>query len=155
MKHYEIQGGTIEAIALVNYPAIERYFTLYNDRIVAPVIIPEQPIYRKDDDGSEYYVSFTPQAIEKMVSQFNYQCGNVFNLMHNNTMVADSGIELHGLFITSKERGIMPPRGYEQLPDGTLYADIRIINNELLSKIKQGALNGFSIEGVFELIEKQ
>src|SRR5210317_2127686 len=52
-------------------------------RIAAPSMIP-MDIYRRDDDGTEYYVSFTAEVIEELHSKMmaNLKTKDLFNLEH-------------------------------------------------------------------------
>jgi len=53
-------------------------------RIAAPSMIP-MDIYRKDDDGTEYYVEFTAEVIEEIHSKMmaNLKTKDLFNLEHD------------------------------------------------------------------------
>jgi hypothetical protein len=66
----------LDAISLVDHPAIERNWMAFNKkqkfslneekRIVSgAAMVADYPIYRKDDDGREYYVVFDSDAIQK------------------------------------------------------------------------------------------
>ena len=90
----------IEAIAFTSTPAIKVMGHAFNSqvkqmifkdnvkyRIVAPALIPME-IYRKDDeDGKEYYVSFSKEEIEKIHAKFMKDMSNkdLFNLEHDTT----------------------------------------------------------------------
>ena len=72
------------AISLVQDPAIEETLValekqkeiqvqLANEEkhmVYSAVLIPDKPIYRRTEDGDEFYVEFTKESIEKMSQQF-------------------------------------------------------------------------------------
>ena len=43
-------------------------------------------------------------------------------------------------------------KGFEDAPDGSWFISARVNNAAIWAKIKQGAIKGFSVEGVFKLI---
>ena len=68
----------LDAISLVDHPAIERNWMAFNKqhkfalneekRIVSgAAMVADYPIYRRDEDGREYYVVFDSDAIRKIV----------------------------------------------------------------------------------------
>jgi hypothetical protein len=52
-------------------------------------------------------------------------------------------------FISDKSRGIEPMKGFEDAPDGSWFVSMLVENDEVWDKVKQGMVNGFSIEGIF------
>ena len=73
--------------------------------------------------------------------------GNV-SVLHNGKPVG--GVELTQLFIKDKSKGI-DPVGFDEVSDGSLFAEYKILNEEVWKGICNGVYRGFSIEGVFEL----
>jgi hypothetical protein len=155
----------VDFIAQTSDPAIEKNFLAFNkservnhsfkttaeDRriITGPLMIPNLPIYRRDEQG-EYYVMFSKQAIEKIAYKFmkNGFIHNV-NLEHDPNRLPDGvfGIEF---FIADKTRGIPNPAGWPDLPDGTWFGSYKIENDEFWNEfIKTGVFKGFSVEGTF------
>ena len=73
----------LEAISLVDHPAIERNWMTFNKgkqmkfalneekKIVSGICMTaDYPIYRKDEDGREYYVVFDSDSIRKIAYKF-------------------------------------------------------------------------------------
>ena len=67
----------LDAISLVDHPAIERNWMAFNKQqkfainedkqiVSGMAMISDYPIYRKDDDGREYYVDFDSDSIRKI-----------------------------------------------------------------------------------------
>ena len=53
-------------------PKIEHKFTVIDEekRILGGfLMVAEQPIYRRDEDGTEYYVKFTAESIARIVNK--------------------------------------------------------------------------------------
>lgn len=117
--------------------------------ISGPLMIPDQPIYRKDDVIGEYNVIFSKDTIKQIaikLAKRKYQ--NNVNLMHDPNSKVD-GVTLFEVFQSDKERGIQPMRGYEDLPDGTLFGSMYVENPAVWQGVKDGTFKGFSVEGSF------
>lgn len=139
-------------MSLVDCPAIEVNFLSFGEdkmkkfvfaddekRIIyGAAMIPNMKIYRNDAEFGEYYVYFSEETIEKMASAFlkNHR----FNIMHSEDTDA---IEVLQSFILSD--GIRPQE-FSDLPDGTWILKAHISDDALWGKVKEGALNGFSVE---------
>jgi len=62
-------------------------------RLAAPILIPDLPIYRRDDELGAYEVVFDKETIEALYEDFMLNKGKaVFNLDHNNELEAPSFI---------------------------------------------------------------
>lgn len=153
----------VDYVALVDKPAIEKNFLAFRDQqqvqtfaiqneeehiISGPLMLADTPIYRNDENG-EYYVVFSKDTIKQIAQKFfskGYQ-SNV-NLMH------DSGQKLEGLvmfesFIVDHKRGILPMKGFENVPDGSWFGSFKVNNQAAWQMIKDGLVKGFSVEGLF------
>lgn len=155
----------VDFIALVDRPAIERDFMKFNkdnpvnmtfasideDRriISGPAMLADVPIYRKDEDGTEYYVVFKEATIYKIAQKFldkNYNQN--FNLMHSDEMEVN-GVALFESFIVDSNRGIVPMRGFEDAKNGSWFISAKVDNAAVWKEIKDGTLKGFSVQGNF------
>lgn len=68
------------AISLVESPAIEETLVALEEQkpikiqladeekymVYSAVLVPDKPIYRRNEDGDEFYIEFTKESIEKM-----------------------------------------------------------------------------------------
>ena len=156
------QELAIDAISLVTSPAIEQDFVFFGKEknnltfakvdeekrmLVSPALIPNKQIFRHDPNtDSDYYVYFSKETVEK--AAFLY-------LKHNNHHKATyqhqdrvSGVLTVESWIKEGDMDKSKLYGYD-LPDGTWFVKMRIDNDELWSKIKEGELKGLSIEGYF------
>lgn len=147
----------IDIISLVDYPAIEKDFVKFSKnvdvkfsvddekRIVfGAALIPDKPIYRRSDDGKEYYVKFSKEAIERIAIKFfeDHNSTNV-NLQHEFDV---DGCVYFESFIKDSSRGIVPVE-FNDCPDGTWFLGCKINNDAVWQLVKDGVLRGFSVEG--------
>ena len=107
------------------------------------------PIYRKDDRLGEYFIVFKPDTIRQLAEKYLAESRqNNVNLMHReNTDV--EGVQMVQWFIQDTAKGIVPT-GFD-VPDGSLFAEFHVLNDEVWAAVKEGTYKGFSLEGVFDL----
>ena len=158
----------IDAISLVDFPAVERNFLCFSKDekrvnlkfdaskhvITGVVALADTPIYRYNERMGEYYVVFSKETIVKMVEKFaKMDLFKSVNLQHDDNNFVD-GIYMFESYITNKERGINP-KEFEDIPDGSWICSFKVENEALWNEIINGdKLNGFSLQGMFELEEK-
>ena len=155
-------NAEVSYVALVDRPAIQRNWNAFKQnfkfeivseekRIISgPLMLSDSPIYRNDATHGEYYVVFSKDTIFKIAQKFfkkGYQ--NNVNLMHDQSQQVD-GITMFESFISDKERGISPMKGFEDAPDGSWFGSFKVDNDEVWAKVKSGEFKGFSVEGIFE-----
>jgi len=156
------QELAIDAISLVASPAIEQDFVYFNKEknnltfakvdeekrmLVSPALIPNKQIFRYNPNtDSEYYVYFSPETVRKAAELY---------LKHNNHHKATyehqdrvSGVLTVESWIKEGDMDKSKLYGYD-LPNGTWFVKMKINNDELWNKIKDGELKGLSIEGYF------
>lgn len=153
----------VDAIALVDRPAIQRNFLKFSEeekrqlfkiqseerRIIStPIMIPDTPIYR-NDDGYEYNVYFSADTVLKIAQKyFKKKLQSSVNLMHDPSMFVE-GVTLFESFISDKSRGVMPMDGFKDLPWGTWFGSFLIENDDVWNQVKDGTFKGVSAEGQF------
>lgn len=158
-------GDGIKYISLVDEPAIERGWVCFNKNTPANLIrfnieneekhlvsgallLANTPIYRRDEDGYEYYLTYSPETIKKIAEKMLFE-GTFKNtdVMHNNEVF--NGMNLLELFIKDDSKGISP-NYLNDIPNGSLIGTFHIENPMVWDEIKNGGfLTGFSIEGMF------
>ena len=160
IKEDDINSG-VDFVALVDSPAILRNFLAFSKHekfianeekrvVTGPLMIPEIPIYRRDDTG-EFYVVFGRDTIYQIAQKFMKELRNdKVNQMHQPDQKVQ-GVYMFESFIINSERGIHTPKGFEHLPDGTWFGSYKIDNEEVWQQVKNGTFNGFSVEGFFEM----
>ena len=128
-------------------------FAVVNDEeriVVGPAMIPDLPIYRKDETG-EYYVFFDKQTIETIALKF-YQKGFQQNANEMHAKAVE-GITFFQSWIADEGKGIPKMKQFENLPDGTWFLGAKVNNEETWQKVKDGTFKGFSVEGMFDMTE--
>ena len=149
-------------VSLVECPAIGSLFFPFGEekinlsildapqhKVIGCVLRADYPILRIDGEGKYYNLVFDKETIYELTQHFvKYNnTGNV-SVLHNGKPLG--GVELTQLFIKDKSKGI-DPVGFEEVSDGSLFAEYKILNEEVWKGICNGVYRGFSIEGVFEL----
>lgn len=155
----------VSAVALVGNPAILKNFLKFKDQelkfnldedkriISGPAMLADFPIYRKDDQFGEYYVTFDKATIYAIVKKF-FKKGFIqnFNLFHKeDQQVTD--VTIFESFISDSERGISPMKGFEDAQDGSWFISATIENEEVWQRIKAEEFKGFSVEGIFQYVK--
>ena len=156
------QELAIDAISLVSSPAIEQDFVFFGKEknnltfakvdeekrmLVSPALIPNKQIFRYDPNtDSDYYVYFSPETVRKAAELY---------LKHNNHHKAThehservSGVLTVESWIKEGDSDKSKLYGFD-LPNGTWFVKMKIENDDLWKKIKDGELKGLSIEGYF------
>jgi hypothetical protein len=153
----------IMAVSFVDYPAIERDFIALKKQVAiklninkqkqvltGALLIPDQLIYRQDDNRGEYNLVFTKDEIEKIafkmmrrrdpLSQTSHQ--------HERALMGNHLVELWIVKDSKQDKSVA--LGLGELPAGTLVVSYKIEDpaywrNEVLT----GNVKGFSLEGIF------
>jgi len=150
-------------ISLVDDPAVMSNFLAFADskktlsyavqddekRIVRGVVMRANfPIYRCDQYNGEYYVLYAPAEIRKMAEKYLAESRqNEVNLMHQ---FDTDGVQMVQYFIKDSTAGVNPA-GFEDIADGSLFAEFHILNDSVWRSVKDGTFKGFSLEGTFDL----
>lgn len=171
MLNIPIYNATIDGaldgilrISLVDCPAVECDFMAFDkqselqtfkvtdeeERMVVGVVMrADFPIYRRNDDGFEYYIKYSKDTIktmaEKMLSDGNQ---NRVDLMHDGKEV--EGVNLIQWFIKDSEKGINPVN-FEDIEEGSLFAQFHVTNDDIWNEVKDGTFKAYSLEGYFGL----
>ena len=156
----------LNAISLVEYPAVEVDFLAFakdesavlqfadEERhiITGIALLADTPIYRIAPDGTEYYVRFTKDCIRSLVEKyFKFGLTNNVNIEHKDNQFVD-GVTMLESYIIDKERGICPSE-FASAPDGSWVVSYKVSNLDVWNKIKSGEVKGFSVQGLFHIIE--
>ena len=156
----EQEDGGIEAISIVESPAIESDFvalksqeiklaTLDEDKkiLLGALLIPNKPIYRNGDEG-EYYIFFSKDTVVK-ASQMYLKNG----YQNNSTLEHDQalkGLTLVESWIVESETQDKSRKYGLNVPVGTWMGAVKVNNDEIWNEyVKTNKVKGFSIEGYF------
>ena len=147
-------------VSLVDYPAVEKNFLAFDKQekvelyavqdedkqIVRGVLMrANYPIFRKDKELGEYFIIYKPETIREMAEQYlkDGRSSNV-NLMHEDGSDVE-GVDMVQMFIKDSAAGVNPS-GFEEIEDGSLFAEFHVNNPDVWADIKAGTYKGFSIE---------
>lgn len=164
IKHYAVTfDSDIYAISLVDEPAIEENFIyLSKDKqeqiflekedkhlIVGAVLVPNKPIYR-NNGKEEFYIQFSKETIEHLAYEYLMN-GRMYSVTTDHKDIADD-ICLVESWIKTSDNDKSNDYGMN-LPIGTWIAAMKVENEEVWQRVKQGELKGFSIESFVNLDE--
>jgi hypothetical protein len=158
-ENMELSG--IDAISIVENPAIEENWIALNKQtsfkfaeidaekkiIMGALLVPDKPIYRRDEENGEYNIFFSKDTIRKCMEMY-FKNGNQSNATfeHMETITGLTMVESWIVEDTEKDKSKL----YElNVPVGTWMGTMKVYNNEIWEIIKAGTVKGFSIEGYF------
>ena len=168
LKKYKVgMDSETYAISLVESPAIEEELValekqepikiqLANDEkhmVYSAVLIPDKSIYRRNEDGDEYYLEFSKESIEKMSQEFmkEYRQAEI-TVDHEDIAPEITVVESWIKADLYKDKSVALGLN-EQLPIGTWFAGMKVNNIDVWDRIKSGELKGFSVESMVSLEE--
>jgi len=147
--------------SFVSEPATEKEWLYFSDAkkrldfydtekqiVTSVVMLANTPIYR-NDDGYEYMLVFTAEAIEKMA--YDYFSKNGFNkisINHDGSVIEGSAILLESYFVDDNKKA---PEKFGTLPKGTWIVSYKVVDKKIWDMIKNKKLRGFSIEVLADL----
>lgn len=130
----------------------ERFSIVNEDKriISGALMIAEELIYRNNESMGEHYVKFSADTIKAIAIKFaKKQYNQNVNLMHDPSQKVE-GVTMFESWLTDSERGILPMKGFENVPDGSWFGSFYVENEEVWQSVKSGDYKGFSVEGMFE-----
>ena len=156
----EAEMGGIEAISIVENPAIEEDFVVLSSQqvklaevskekriLMGPALIPNKKIYRRSGD-KEYYITFSEDTVRK-ASQLFLARGKQNNstLEHEETLEDLSVVES---WIIEDDKADKSRAYGLNMPVGTWMVSVKVNNDEIWQEfVKTERVKGFSIEGFF------
>lgn len=162
------EGDGVVRVSLVDDPAVQSNFDVFRKEAgKAPVLYAVQdedrhlvrgvvlradwPIYRRDNPQDPgYYVTFGKEAIRQLAEKYladGFQ--NRVDTAHDGQEVDD--VQMVQYFIKDTAAGIAP-EGFDDIADGSLFAEYHVTNDEVWDEIKAGTFKGFSVEIFYTLI---
>lgn len=160
------EDGGMLRISLVDAPAVMADFVAFakqkpvqmyriedeeQRRVLGVVMRADFPIYRRDEKLGEYYIICRADTIREMAQKYLAEGRqNNVNLMHQGADV--EGVEMVQYFIKGKG---LQPEGFEDIADGSLFAEFHVLDDAIWEKVKDGTYKGFSLEGYFDLVPEE
>ena len=154
-------------VSLVDDPAVSKNFQVFkasarpmlyavqdeDKHLVRGVIMrADYPIYRRDKSLGEYYIVYKPDVIRQMAEKYlTEDRANNVNIMHKEGSDVE-GVNMVQWFI--KGTGVTI-EGFDDIADGSLFAEYHVTNEDVWAEIKAGTYKGFSLEGYFNLEPEQ
>lgn len=155
----DVENSGMFGISLVDRPAIEEGFVYFSEEqntsfvfdseekglVVGPIMIPNKMILRKNyETGELYYVVFTEEVIDNIMYRYSKNGRfNIFTVEHNGQRF--EGAVMLEVWKKESNNDKSVDYGYN-LPNGTVFAKVKIEDDTLKRSIKDGEINGFSVE---------
>ena len=124
-------------------------FSLEEKMVVGPAMVPDKMIIRRNEiTGEIYYVYFTAETIKKLQQKF------MLEKLLDKTNIEHGRKFLNGVSVV--ESWIVDDPQYDKqqvfgmnYPKGTWMVSMKIEDDSIWNKIKEGKLNGYSVQGYF------
>lgn len=149
----------VEAISLVEYPAIEENFVALKDHkiefktidedkrvVVGLALIPNKPIYRRSEDR-EYYVYFSKDTVRKVAEKFIIE-SKTNNATLEHQLQAKGVSVVESWIVENPEKDKTAIYNLNAV-EGSWAVVMRIFNDDVWDDVKKGVYKGLSIEGYF------
>jgi hypothetical protein len=154
----------VDAIAITETPAIMSDFITFSKdspliqkfaanterkELLGIAMKANERIYRNSEEFGEYECFFSPETIREIAQVF-FKNGfnNNINLEHSET---NAEAFVFQSFIIDNEKGINSPKGLNA-KDGDWVIGLKCTNDEIFNILKSTNA-GFSVEGVFQMLE--
>jgi hypothetical protein len=124
-------------------------FSMEEKMVVGPAMVPDKMIIRRNEiTGEVYYVYFTAETIKKLQQKF------MLEKLLDKTNVEHGRKFLNGVSVVESWIVDDPKKDKQQVfgmdyPKGTWMISMKIEDDAIWQKVKDGKLNGFSVQGYF------
>lgn len=151
----------IDAVSVVEYPAIEENFIALNKQqvqlkevdqekriLMGPALTPNKKIYRNDEKTKrEWEIFFSENTVRKASELFLMRS-------NQNNATLEHAKEIEGMSVVESWIIDDPKTDKSQLygfdlPKGTWMISMKVNNDDIWQRVKAGEVKGFSIEGYF------
>ena len=158
----------VYSISLVDDPAMESKFIALKKQekqiklsevdklertLLGVVLIPNKPIYR-NQNGEEFYITFPKETIQASAHNF-LKSGFQLNskLEHEHPIVGISFVESWIVKDPKNDTANAYGLDKDDIIEGSWIVKMKCENDEIYQKALSGEINGFSIDGLFNLKE--
>jgi hypothetical protein len=117
--------------------------------VVGPAMVPDKMIIRRNEiTGEVYYVYFTAETIKKLQQKY------MLEKLLDKTNIEHGRKFLNGVSVVESWIVDDPEKDKQQVfdmnyPKGTWMISMKIEDDAIWNKVKEGKLNGFSVQGYF------
>lgn len=164
------ESDEIDFNAVVDFPAHSKPFHLFNSSqqkrirqefndekmiVTGVAVATDVPIYRRDEDGREFYLYFSAEETKKFAQRlFKRGYMNNVNEMHDSNRLVNSMELIESYFID--ETGVNGPKAPEafngqNLKNGSWVVSYQVTDRKTWELLRSGVYAGFSVEGWFTL----
>lgn len=158
----DIKQG-VHKISLVESPAIEEEWIAFSEdetdfklaseveqKLIGALLVPDKKIFRNHPTKGKFYIVFSKEVIEEIVSRFNSNgLNNEFNVEHSTDI---DGVVLSENWIV-KDSNHDKSKAYGlDYPEGTWVGLAKVEERQKWDAIKNN-LNGFSVELLTKIVE--
>ena len=160
----EKDGSWVTAIAITETPAIETNFITFGTQtpinfsinkerkeLMGIAMKANQLIYRNSPEYGEYNCYFDADTIRE-IAQLYFKKGYANNLNLEHTDI-DAEAFAYQSIIIDEEKGFSSPKGLNA-KDGDWVIVVKCTNNDIFNILKSTNA-GFSVEGVFQMLEAE
>ena len=150
----------INAVSVVESPAIEENFIALKKHevelkevdaekriLMGAALVPNKQIYRRNKD-KEYYIYFSEDTVRK-ASELFLMRSNQNNATYEHERKMLDGMSVVESWIIEDEKTDKSRLYNFNLPKGTWMISMKVNNDDVWQKVKDGEVKGFSIEGHF------
>lgn len=118
--------------------------------IVGAAMVPNRMIHRYDDLGNLYYVFFSKESIKKMADKFlKEKRTDETSIEHNGLKLGSQKVFITESWVSEDDVHDKSRKYGFELPVGTWYVSMKVNDDKVWKLIKDKALTGYSVEGLF------
>lgn len=153
----------IFALSFVDYPANEQLFVALKKQapvklkldkhkqiLTGVVLIPDQAIYRRDENLGEYFLKFTAPDIEKIAQKMMKAGIALSTTTHQHEKPLKGNYLTELWLVQDPKRDKSVALGLGEYPKGTLLASYKVEDGKYWrEQVLTGNVRGFSLEGIF------
>ena len=155
------ENSGIEAVSLVSTPATEENWIALNKQqillkevdkekriLMGAALVPNRQIYRRSEKtNDEYYIYFSKDTVRK-ASELFFKRSNHKNATYEHKQPIKGTTIVESWIVENTKKDKSAHYGLS-VPEGTWMISMKIDDQELYNKAKDGTIQGFSIEGYF------
>ena len=118
--------------------------------IVGAAMVPNKMIHRYDSLGNLYYVFFSKESIKKMADKFlKEKRTDETSIEHNGLKLGSDKVYITESWVSEDEVYDKSSKYGFSLPAGTWFVSMKVNCDKVWKLIKEKALTGYSVEGLF------
>ena len=165
---FDAAKKNVYSISLVDDPAMESMFIALKKQeesiklaevdkiertLLGVVLIPNKPIYR-NQNGEEFYITFPKETIQQSAHNF-FKSGFQLNSKLEHEAPIDGISFVESWIVKDPKNDTANAYGLDSndIVEGSWVVKMKCENDEIYQKALSGEINGFSIDGLFNLKE--